>query len=90
MTTKTERVTARLRAEIEAGRWGPGEKLPSQRALAREYGTHPAAISDAMRRLRGEGLLVGGEAATTSSLGGNRPSPRLPGARTRAAAERDI
>ncbi|MCG5213235.1 GntR family transcriptional regulator [Streptosporangium sp. KLBMP 9127] len=46
-----------LRAQIEEGRLGPGEKLKNEDLLAEEYGTGKATIRQALRLLRTEGLI---------------------------------
>lgn len=40
-----------LRDAIVAGRYGAGEKLPSQRTLAREYGVNATTVREAIKRL---------------------------------------
>lgn len=47
-----------LRADIIEGRLTAGDKLPSGRALAEEYGVAAMTVQHAVRRLRDEGLLV--------------------------------
>jgi len=47
-----------LRHYITRGVWGPGQRLPSMPALARECGTSVFPISQALQRLRGEGLVL--------------------------------
>jgi GntR family transcriptional regulator len=51
-------VAAELRGAIEAGQYSPGDRLPSTRALADEYGIAPTTVQHAMRILRDEGLVV--------------------------------
>jgi GntR family transcriptional regulator len=46
-----------LRAAILAGRFPPGGRLPSERALADEFGVSRATIVSAFHLLRGEGLI---------------------------------
>src|ERR671932_2683087 len=45
------RVFARLSEEILSGRYEPGEKLPTQRALAAELGVNMASVREAVKRL---------------------------------------
>jgi DNA-binding GntR family transcriptional regulator len=47
-----------LRREIAQGQFTPGQKLPSRRNLARQYGVAPMTINHAMAVLRDEGLVV--------------------------------
>jgi GntR family transcriptional regulator len=50
-------VADHLRQAITSGAYGPGEKLPSGRTLAREYGIAPMTASSALKVLRDEGLI---------------------------------
>jgi DNA-binding GntR family transcriptional regulator len=50
-------VADELRAAIIGGRFGPGTRLPSERALAEEFDVSRATIVSAFHRLRGEGLI---------------------------------
>lgn len=51
-------IARELRNEIEAGRLRPGQKLPSTRALAEQFGVSVAPVNDAMAVLEREGLVV--------------------------------
>lgn len=51
------RIREVLAAEIAAGRWGPGERLPSETALARRFGVNRHTLRRAMAALRDEGRL---------------------------------
>lgn len=53
-----ERVARTVRTDIEAGRLRHGQVLPSTRALAKEWGTSVHTISEAMRLLVEEGVVV--------------------------------
>lgn len=46
-----------LRAAINSGEYGPGDLLPSQPELARQYGLNQTSISRAITVLRHEGLV---------------------------------
>jgi GntR family transcriptional regulator len=46
-----------LRTAINAGEYGPGDPLPSQPELARQYGLNQTSISRAITVLRHEGLV---------------------------------
>jgi GntR family transcriptional regulator, transcriptional repressor for pyruvate dehydrogenase complex len=50
-TTASEELFAVLRDAIVAGRYEPGEKLPSQRTVAREYGVNATTVREAIKRL---------------------------------------
>jgi DNA-binding GntR family transcriptional regulator len=51
------RVADELRAAIVGGRLRPRARLPSERALAEEFGVSRATIVSAFHLLRGEGLI---------------------------------
>jgi DNA-binding GntR family transcriptional regulator len=55
--TGYEHVAEELRAAIGGGRLRPGARLPSERALAEEFGVSRATIVSAFHLLRGEGLI---------------------------------
>lgn len=50
-TTASEELFRILRDDVLAGRYAPGEKLPSQRTLAREYGLNATTVREAIKRL---------------------------------------
>lgn len=47
-----------LRKRISKGEFGPGERLPSIRDLAAEYGVAPQTMQNALRELRNAKLVV--------------------------------
>ena len=49
--TASEQLFGRLRDAILAGEYAPGEKLPSQRALATEYALNATTVREAIKRL---------------------------------------
>ena len=49
--TASEQLFARLRDAILSGQYAPGEKLPSQRALAAEYDLNATTVREAIKRL---------------------------------------
>ncbi|MFD0883085.1 GntR family transcriptional regulator [Streptosporangium algeriense] len=55
---QSERIAAELRAQIMAGRFQPGVKLPSIPAWAAEHGVSTTAVQTAWRILKAEGHLV--------------------------------
>jgi GntR family transcriptional regulator len=58
MPTLYEQVRARLIEGISAGRWRPGEALPSEAALANAHGVAIGTIRKAVDSLVAEGALV--------------------------------
>jgi DNA-binding FadR family transcriptional regulator len=52
-----EQVAQRLAADIAAGRLAPGQRLPSERDLARRLGVGRASVREALGALANEGLL---------------------------------
>ncbi|TDQ46005.1 GntR family transcriptional regulator [Actinorugispora endophytica] len=64
--SRYEQVADQLRAAIKSGRYKPGEMLPSQPTLAREYGLAQTSIGRAIAILKNEGLVrvEGGRGAT--------------------------
>jgi GntR family transcriptional repressor for pyruvate dehydrogenase complex len=55
--TKSPTVTRRLRDEILAGRYRPGDRLPSERELVQRLGIHRGAIREGLRALAQLGLI---------------------------------
>jgi DNA-binding GntR family transcriptional regulator len=47
-----------LRRQITAGRYQPGDRLPSNAAMAAEYRSATETIRNALRKLRDEGLVA--------------------------------
>jgi GntR family transcriptional repressor for pyruvate dehydrogenase complex len=54
---KPQNVFAHLKEGVLGGRWGPGARLPSERALAEELGASRPSVREALRELSGEGLI---------------------------------
>lgn len=54
----SRRIAEELRAEIESGRLSPGDKLPSERALAERYGSARNTAREAIRLLAEQGLVT--------------------------------
>jgi DNA-binding FadR family transcriptional regulator len=52
-----EQVVRRLSADMAAGRLAPGERLPSERDLARALGVGRASVREALAALSNQGLL---------------------------------
>lgn len=47
-----------LRADIRAGRFGPGDRLPSERELVARFDVSAGSVRAALVQLRAEGLIV--------------------------------
>jgi GntR family transcriptional regulator len=54
----SRRIADELRAAIESGDFGPGQKLPSERDLARDYHTARNTAREAIRLLSEDGLVT--------------------------------
>ncbi|MET8098447.1 winged helix-turn-helix domain-containing protein [Streptomyces sp. NPDC005236] len=52
-------IAARLRDEIAAGTFGPGDRLPGGRAYAKKLGVSLMTVQGAYAQLREEGLVEG-------------------------------
>jgi GntR family transcriptional regulator len=55
--TKAQQIAAELKAAIERGDYGPGDRLPGENALAAEYEVAALTARRAMKILRTEGLI---------------------------------
>jgi len=53
----TEKVSRQLREKIIAGKYKPGQKLPSERMLEQEYGVSRITVNRAMAMLNAQGVL---------------------------------
>ncbi len=54
----SRRIAEDLRTAIESGQLAPGDKLPSERALAEQYGTARNTAREAVRLLAEQGLVT--------------------------------
>jgi len=54
---KHEQIAADLRRKIHEGKLAPGEQLPVESQLTREYRVSPGPVRDALNALRAEGLI---------------------------------
>lgn len=79
-----EQIANGLRAELVAGAFAPGEKLPTVRALALELGIHHNTVAEAYRALAAEGWLELRRHHGATVLERDRPRAR-PDARERFA-----
>jgi DNA-binding transcriptional MocR family regulator len=50
-TSLPDQVFHRLVSDVLAGRYAPGERLPTQRALAAELGVNMASVREGVKRL---------------------------------------
>ncbi|RAJ70347.1 TetR family transcriptional regulator [Streptomyces sp. Amel2xB2] len=87
------RIAADVQRRIAAGELGPGDRVPSTRQLAAEWGVALATATKAMAALRQEGLVEARPRAGTvvAPAGGARPvapvRPRSPARRPAPAGE---
>ena len=65
-----------LRRQINSGRYQPGDKLPSNKAMAADYRTSTETIRRALRALMDEGL-VGAHSTWERSCSGLPPNRNL-------------
>lgn len=56
-TTLSEQVAKRLAAELEARRWAPGEKLPSEGDLCKAFNVGRSTLREALKSLSFIGLI---------------------------------
>jgi DNA-binding GntR family transcriptional regulator len=47
-----------IRRKIMDGTYGPGERLPTAKVFAQQYGSAPMTVQNAIRLLREEGLVI--------------------------------
>ena len=71
-------IAAALRAQIAKGIYGPGDRLPSTRALAAERGVSRTTVTAAYEQLLAEGYLESRPGARTVVARGLRPVPDRP------------
>ncbi|RPF23056.1 FadR/GntR family transcriptional regulator [Myceligenerans xiligouense] len=74
-----ERVLAQIEAELAAGRWALGERLPGERALAEELGVSRASVREAIRVLEAAGVVrtAVGSGPTAGAVVIDRPAAGL-------------
>ena len=72
-----EQVKEWIRGHIASGRWRPGDTVPSEAALMRQFGVSRMTVNRALRELAGEGLVdrVQGSGTRVAQL--HRISSRL-------------
>lgn len=74
-----EQIASAIRTELVAGRYPPGDRLPTVRALAIDLGVHHNTVAQAYRELAAEGWLDLRRHRGAVVLDRDRPSIR-PGA----------
>ncbi|NUS27022.1 MAG: FadR family transcriptional regulator, partial [Streptomyces sp.] len=83
-----EQAAERLRAQIAAGHWEVGSKLPGETTLARELGVGRSTVREALRALAGAGLVQPRQGAGVFVLA-TEPTADWP-TRLRRAAVTDV
>lgn len=73
-TPARKQIAADLRGQIRTGEYAPGDRIPSNKELAKRYGVAPETIRASLEELRAEGLLA------TQSTRGTFVVEELPGA----------
>ncbi|MFE1598981.1 MocR-like pyridoxine biosynthesis transcription factor PdxR [Methylobacterium sp. ID0610] len=77
----TRRIVASIKAQIHDGAYGPGDRLPSTRALAAEWGVSRTTVTAAYGQLIAEGYLETHQGARAIVAAGIRdPAPQAPAA----------
>lgn len=82
-----DEITELFRGAIRSGALGDGEKLPTVRQTARDFGVAQATAAKAYRALEGEGLVVTRTAAGTRVAPGASRAPQAVIERARALLE---
>src|SRR5438309_1483336 len=57
MTPKYRQVVDKIAQQIASGKYGPGQKLPSEAMLVKRYATSRITVGRAMRELQQRGLI---------------------------------
>ena len=76
--TITDQVAWQLRQLITSGEYKAGDRIPSERDLARQLGVGRPAVREALRELKAQGLLVVGRGAQGTNVA-NMPTPSFAG-----------
>ena len=75
--TLSSRVSDALRAQIEAGYYAPGDKLPTEPALIDRFGFSRTVIREAIAALRADGLVESRQGAGVFVIGPRQTDPAL-------------
>jgi DNA-binding FadR family transcriptional regulator len=62
-------VAGQLREAILAGRFAPGERLPTERELTAEFGVSRTSVREALRALEAQGFVAPGPATARTVVG---------------------
>ncbi|TPJ49576.1 FadR/GntR family transcriptional regulator [Mesorhizobium sp. B2-6-4] len=73
----SSRVSDALRAQIEAGYYAPGDKLPTEPALIDRFGFSRTVIREAIAALRADGLVESRQGAGVFVIGPRQIDPGL-------------
>ncbi|MFC7478296.1 PLP-dependent aminotransferase family protein [Dankookia sp. GCM10030260] len=74
----TQRICGAIKSQIASGRFGPGARLPSTRALAAEWGVSRTTVTAAYEQLIAEGYLEARQGARTQVARGLGLAPAPP------------
>src|SRR4051794_40026424 len=69
----TQRIREAIRGQIASGLLGPGDRLPSTRSLAAEWGVSRTTVTAAYEQLLAEGYLETRQGARAQVAGGLAP-----------------
>ncbi|WP_125773241.1 FadR/GntR family transcriptional regulator [Antribacter gilvus] len=74
-----ERVLAQIEADLRSGKWGLGERLPGERALAEQLGVSRPSVREAIRILEAMGIVrtAVGSGPTSGATVIDRPAAGL-------------
>ena len=72
-----EQVKAFIRVRISSGQWKPGDPVPSETALMRQFGVSRMTVNRGLRELAGEGLVTRVQGSGTRVAQLHRISSRL-------------
>src|ERR687889_1539343 len=75
----TQRICEAIKGQIASGQLGPGDRLPSTRSLAAEWGVSRTTVTAAYEQLIAEGYLEARQGARTQVAQGLGPPPVTPG-----------
>jgi GntR family transcriptional repressor for pyruvate dehydrogenase complex len=57
-SSRAEAIAEGLRAQILSGKYGPGERLPSERDLSERLGANRSSVREALKKLEQLGMIV--------------------------------
>lgn len=73
--TPSERLTLTLAEAIDSGRWKPGDRIPTERALSSDYGVARNTIRRALQQLEDAGRIIRHVGRGTFVEHGKSPQP---------------